>query len=233
MNLGYTGKPYDTGTGLYNYGYRDYRPQAARFTTVDPIRDGNNWFAYVNNDPVNWVDPWGLNVHPLTTEQIELHRNAMGGPVNYGSITLIYGMPSAKEVEYAMQVAGIDKADFALGLGITDLTEVDLLIENAVTTATGMALPGGFIYVPFVDPSNITDEEKATTAHEIEHQSQYQYPAFIQSGTYNSTKEVYEQLLREGFEYQNGLNPYETPGKLEYSAQKIEDVVESHLRNNF
>jgi hypothetical protein len=32
----------------------------ARFTTVDPIRDGANWFAYVNNDPVNWVDLWGL-----------------------------------------------------------------------------------------------------------------------------------------------------------------------------
>ena len=60
MNLGYTGKPYDTATGLYNYGYRDYKPQAARFTTVDPIRDGRNWYAYVNNDPVNWVDLWGL-----------------------------------------------------------------------------------------------------------------------------------------------------------------------------
>jgi len=60
MNMGYTGKPYDTATGLYNYGYRDYRPQAARFTTVDPVRDGNNWFAYVNNDPVNWIDLWGL-----------------------------------------------------------------------------------------------------------------------------------------------------------------------------
>jgi RHS repeat-associated protein len=60
MNLGYTGKPYDTSTGLYNYGYRDYKPQAARFTTVDPIRDGRNWHAYVNNDPVNYVDLWGL-----------------------------------------------------------------------------------------------------------------------------------------------------------------------------
>jgi RHS repeat-associated protein len=60
MNLGYTGKSYDSAAGLYNYGYRDYKPEAARFTTVDPVRDGANWFAYVNNDPVNWVDLWGL-----------------------------------------------------------------------------------------------------------------------------------------------------------------------------
>jgi RHS repeat-associated protein len=68
MNLGYTGKPYDAVTGLYNYGYRDYKPEAARFTTVDPIRDGSNWFAYVNNDPVNWVDLWGLE--PVETYAI-------------------------------------------------------------------------------------------------------------------------------------------------------------------
>jgi RHS repeat-associated protein len=61
MNLGYTGKPYDAATGLYNYGYRDYKAEAARFTTLDPARDGSNWFAYVNNDPVNWRDPWGLS----------------------------------------------------------------------------------------------------------------------------------------------------------------------------
>lgn len=45
---------------MYNYGYRDYVPQTARFSTIDPIRDGSNWFAYCNNEPVNWVDEWGL-----------------------------------------------------------------------------------------------------------------------------------------------------------------------------
>jgi len=65
MNLGYLGKPYDSTTGLYNYGYRDYSSQAARFTTVDPIRDGNNWYVYVNNDPVNYIDLWGLDDFPL------------------------------------------------------------------------------------------------------------------------------------------------------------------------
>jgi RHS repeat-associated protein len=73
MNLGYTGKPYDMITGMYNYGYRDYQPEVARFTTVDPVRDGANWFAYVNNDPVNWVDLWGL-------ETLQL-----GGSVTVGS----------------------------------------------------------------------------------------------------------------------------------------------------
>jgi RHS repeat-associated protein len=69
MNLGYTGKPYDVVTGMYNYGYRDYSPEAARFTTEDPVRDGANWFAYVNNDPVNWVDPWGLSASDKTTNK--------------------------------------------------------------------------------------------------------------------------------------------------------------------
>ncbi|MBU3850845.1 MAG: RHS repeat-associated core domain-containing protein, partial [Candidatus Treponema excrementipullorum] len=63
-DYGYLGKPYDSITGLYNYGYRDYSPQTVRFTTVDPIRDGANWFTYVNNDPVNYVDLWGLQGEP-------------------------------------------------------------------------------------------------------------------------------------------------------------------------
>jgi RHS repeat-associated protein len=56
----YTGKPYDVVTGMYNYGYRDYQPEAVRFTTEDPIRDGTNWFAYVDNDPINYIDILGL-----------------------------------------------------------------------------------------------------------------------------------------------------------------------------
>ena len=58
--IGYNSKHYDTGTGWYNYGYRDYNPKLARFTTKDPIRDGSNWFAYCNGDPVNFVDLLGL-----------------------------------------------------------------------------------------------------------------------------------------------------------------------------
>ena len=61
LETGYTGKPYDSVTGLSDYGFRDYSPAYARFMTEDPIKDGENWFAYVGNNPVNWVDPWGLS----------------------------------------------------------------------------------------------------------------------------------------------------------------------------
>jgi RHS repeat-associated protein len=57
---GYTGKPVDPQTGIYDYGFRDYAPQLARFTSVDPVKDGPNWYAYVSNDPINRVDRLGL-----------------------------------------------------------------------------------------------------------------------------------------------------------------------------
>ena len=60
LDFGYLGKPYNADTELYDYGFRDYSPEVARFTSIDPIRDGRNWYSYVVNDPVNYVDLWGL-----------------------------------------------------------------------------------------------------------------------------------------------------------------------------
>ena len=33
--------------------------------TVDPIRDGHNWYSYVLNDPVNYIDLWGLETNDI------------------------------------------------------------------------------------------------------------------------------------------------------------------------
>ena len=56
---------YENGlTGLnYNY-FRDYDPQTARYIQSDPIglAGGLNTYAYVGGDPVNAVDPFGLEV---------------------------------------------------------------------------------------------------------------------------------------------------------------------------
>ncbi len=58
---GFRGKVQDPTTALHNYGYRDYSPATARWTTVDPLHDGPNWYTYAENDPVNLVDWWGLD----------------------------------------------------------------------------------------------------------------------------------------------------------------------------
>ena len=59
-DIGYLGKQNDQTAGLYNYGYRDYKPASARFTSQDPIRDGMNWYAYCDGDPINYIDENGL-----------------------------------------------------------------------------------------------------------------------------------------------------------------------------
>jgi RHS repeat-associated protein len=48
--------------GLYYYRFRYYSPELQRFISEDPIglAGGINFYSYVGNNPVNWVDPYGL-----------------------------------------------------------------------------------------------------------------------------------------------------------------------------
>jgi RHS repeat-associated protein len=58
----YTGREND-GTGLYYYRARYYHPELQRFVSEDPIGfDGGdiNLYAYVSNDPVDFIDSLGL-----------------------------------------------------------------------------------------------------------------------------------------------------------------------------
>jgi len=59
MQFGYNGKRFDPAVALYDYGRRDYKQTLGRFTTLDPIRDQHNWYVYVSNNPVNFIDPLG------------------------------------------------------------------------------------------------------------------------------------------------------------------------------
>jgi RHS repeat-associated protein len=60
---GFTGRERDNTTGLIHYRARWYDPKEGRFISEDPIglRGGINLYTYVRNNPVNRVDPSGLD----------------------------------------------------------------------------------------------------------------------------------------------------------------------------
>jgi RHS repeat-associated protein len=47
-------------TGLHYLRARYYHPRIARFLNADPARDGWNWYAFANGNPINMGDPSGL-----------------------------------------------------------------------------------------------------------------------------------------------------------------------------
>ena len=63
--VGFAGGLTDENTGLVRFGYRDYDPYTGRWTAKDPIffKGGQgNLYVYVQNNPVNYIDPDGLRM---------------------------------------------------------------------------------------------------------------------------------------------------------------------------
>jgi RHS repeat-associated protein len=60
----FTGEQHDADSGLYYLRARYYDPATGRFLSTDPIGAAEP-YAYVSNNPVNYVDPSGLCAYGL------------------------------------------------------------------------------------------------------------------------------------------------------------------------
>lgn len=67
----FTGREYDSETGLYYYRARTMNPATGRFLQQDPTGydDGMNMYAYTHNNPVRYTDPSGLNGEDCSPKQ--------------------------------------------------------------------------------------------------------------------------------------------------------------------
>jgi RHS repeat-associated protein len=86
--FGFTGQAHLADTGLYHYKARVYSPVLGRFLQPDPIGEagGINLYAYGLNDPVNLVDPDGLQSVQLPEVVISQPRPPANPGINFGAI---------------------------------------------------------------------------------------------------------------------------------------------------
>jgi RHS repeat-associated protein len=112
---------HDWDTGLVRFGYRDYDPDVGRWTAKDPIGfagGDTDLYGYVINDPIKWIDPWGLLV---TYHGFGVSAGAgigtEGDSVNYVSATGYTYEGSRRDGGSEEGIAGIIGAGRMFGLG--------------------------------------------------------------------------------------------------------------------
>ena len=81
LNLRFPGQYFDSESGLHYNGHRTYNPTTGRYTQNDPIGLDGGWngFAYVDADPLNYVDPDGLVKLPGNPRDLQLLEGGGGG----------------------------------------------------------------------------------------------------------------------------------------------------------
>jgi RHS repeat-associated protein len=137
--FGYAGSYTDSESGLIYLAHRYYDPETAQFTSVDPLVDATGApYAYAYDDPVNEVDPTGLDAgnvenaftgffDTLTFDLTKTVRGWLGGDnINYCSTA--YKAGGAGALAFGMLIPGegegLFAADAAAEVGDAGLTQI-------------------------------------------------------------------------------------------------------------
>jgi RHS repeat-associated protein len=114
----FAGGLYDPDTGLVHFGYRDYDPDTGTWTAKDPIlfKGGDtNLFGYCLNDPVNWIDTFGLIYNPYSLK-------ALAGDV--------IGLAGLSAIVAGVPVIGVPLVAVAVGLELWEAFAAPSEIET-------------------------------------------------------------------------------------------------------
>jgi len=104
-------------SGKYYYNARWYDPQLGRFITEDPARAGNNYYIYVSNNPLKFIDPTGFMGKAAALAAAETGEDIPDTDSSYGHTLPSFG--ERKETgEYS------PKEDFRFDINDLDLMPV-------------------------------------------------------------------------------------------------------------
>ena len=141
----YTGRELDSETGLYYYRARYYDPSVGRFISEDPINfiGGTNFYRYVGNSPLDFVDPFGL-----CPPDVERCKTAVLNAINrqFGTNLTQSDIQSA-----SLETGGEVNVNFRTSA----LTLPSLMRSNLADTHRGVPLDSlldtGLAYIWFLD----------------------------------------------------------------------------------
>ena len=114
----FTGKEKDV-TGLYYFGARYYDPEIGRFITEDPGQDGEDWFGYCRNNPMNLIDPDGRFVQ-----------------IPYIIYVYLTALATSPDLQYDIQLLSLDLAEGQYYAAAADIIGIALPgVPASVTNA--------------------------------------------------------------------------------------------------
>ena len=149
----FTGKMYDAEAGMYYFNARWYDSEIGRFITEDPARDGIDWYAYCNNNPLRYTDPDGLEILSVVTDKQEQSTGNLGNSetttIASAGCTLDTFYRMAKTLGYQGTLDDANVYALSNDIFLTDRDgEKTLLSQNA-----GAELVNGLLNNPFIKVS--------------------------------------------------------------------------------
>jgi RHS repeat-associated protein len=158
----YSSRRYDETTGLYYYRNRMYSPELGRFLQRDPewYSDSVNIYAYVGDNPIRWIDPFGLNkvetdLQGYTDEDFGKAFEAAGIVIDASNVTVTslraLSLSGKALISASAAVTAVGSLYSAYGLydGIVSGDTLNALVSGAdlavgiATLAIASESPGG------------------------------------------------------------------------------------------
>jgi RHS repeat-associated protein len=117
----YRGKRVDKEVGLLYFGYRYYDPEIGRWITPDPLGniDGPNLYAYAHNNPMKYVDFFGLSAKLDENCGCIKHDHPGWHHAPEGCVC-ICGMDNYIEIYRSVIGSDIKSAIFGISHGVVD-----------------------------------------------------------------------------------------------------------------
>jgi len=166
----FTGKEFDQegevesvtdGIDAYYFGYRMYDPAIGMWQATDPLPEFWNEYSYVGADPVNYVDPWGLQSYTVEIDKMKSISQVGIGP-SIGPSQVVFGRvggsgggigliaTGARSTLTPRYRGGFDPPTRRYRAAIDAATELRPIVETELTNAMYANTPPGAtsVYLP-------------------------------------------------------------------------------------